>query len=66
MLAMLSIDRNNGFAADSLNHPAAQTLIPILFDSISISGDDLEFQAGTSGIEDENIHAVMRGKRSTN
>ena len=48
MLTMISMDRDDGLAADPLNHAAAQTLIAILFDSIRIGCDDLELQTGAS------------------
>src|SRR4029077_3052274 len=47
---------DNGFGADSLDLASQKADVFILANSVEIRGDDLEFQAGAAGVEDENVH----------
>jgi hypothetical protein len=48
-----------GFSANSLHLPTTEKLILVLFDALDVCRNHLEFQAGTSGVDDEDIHTVM-------
>src|SRR5215470_8427352 len=49
----------DGLTADPFHLPAAEALILVFLDSLQVSGNDLEFQAGTTGVQDESIHWAL-------
>src|SRR4029077_6302686 len=53
-LPVLKLD--DGFAADSFHFSPAETTFFELLDALKISGNHLKFQAGASGVYDEDIH----------
>lgn len=59
---LLSIsDSDDRLAADSLDFAAADSIVLVVFNVLKIGGNDLKFQAGTSGIQDEDVHHGVSG-----
>jgi hypothetical protein len=54
LLAVANMD--DGFAADAFNFAAADAVVFVLFDSIEVGRDDLEFEAGATRIQNQDIH----------
>jgi len=57
-LAIVALHGNDGFSANALHLSAAQALVTRLLDPLQIGGNHLEFEAGTSRVEDENVHIL--------
>ena len=52
----LILERDDGFAADTLNFSAAKTNVLEFLDPFEIRGNDLKLQARASGVHHEDIH----------
>ena len=59
--AVALLHGDDRFGADSLDLAAQQADVLILADPLEVRGDDLKFQAGAAGIENENVHGAFSG-----
>ena len=64
--AVALLHGDDRFGADSLDLAAQQADVLILADPVEVRGDDLKFQTGAAGIENENVHwTLFRALSST-
>ena len=56
------LDRDDGLAANPLDEPAQNAVIARSFDLLELGRNDLKLQAGTAGVQDQNIHEGFLGE----
>src|SRR5208337_5398172 len=50
------LKRNNRLTTDALNLTTAEAVVFVPLNPLEVGGDDLELQAGTSGVQYEDVH----------
>src|SRR5271165_2429114 len=63
--AIVALQGDDSLSANPLHLPAAQPLVGLLLDASEVRGNDLEFETGTAGVQNKNIHrtTIVPGPR---
>ena len=51
-----NVDGDSGFAADAFDQATAKTIIGVVLYFLDVGRDELKFESGAPGVEDEDVH----------
>ena len=56
---------NDRFTANAFHNATAKALVGVLFDPVQVSRNNLEFEAGRTSIDDDNVHELLSARAAT-